>query len=196
MSSLRETIALLEADLTATPMRHAVYHDMPYALFCYPPAEEWALRRELGLLRTRVEHVTGRRVAVISLAELLWQAIDESEGMDDLIALERREGFAAAERQVQNYLSEPDWRPLADLLAERLEPLDPKRHLAFIHRAGALAPNLYRVSRLLDELKGRTRVPSVLFMPATVIGGTVSYMGIADNEGRGSYHTKVYACEP
>ncbi|MBE9506716.1 MAG: DUF1788 domain-containing protein, partial [Chloroflexi bacterium] len=68
------------------------------------------------------------------------------------------------------------------------------RHIAFIVRAGGLAPNIYRVSKLLDEMKGRTRVPCVLFMPATTEGRTsLRFMGIAENEGRGSYHTKVYA---
>ena len=107
--------------------------------------------------------------------------------------LERRNGFEAAQRQIQDYLSDPDWRPLPDLLAERLDLLNPGRHVAFIVRAGALAPNIYRVSKLLDEMKGRTQVPCVLFMPATTEGrSSLRFMGIAKNEGRGSYHTKVY----
>jgi hypothetical protein len=78
-------------------------------------------------------------------------------------------------------------------LAERLAELDPDRHLAFITRAAALTPNFYRVSKLLDEMKGHTQVPCVLFMPATTEGSSLRFMGIAENEGRGSYHTKVYA---
>jgi len=174
-------------------MRHAIYHDLPFAIFCYPPEQEWTMRSEIALLKTRLEHDTRRGVVFISLAELLWQAIDESEGMDAVIALERRSGFDAAQRQVQDYLSDPDWRRLPDLLAERLSPLDAARQLAFIVRAGALAPNLYRVSKLLDEVKGRSRVPCVLFLPATSEGrSSLRFMGIAENEGRGSYHTKVY----
>jgi hypothetical protein len=174
-------------------MRHAIYHDLPFAIFCYPPEQEWTMRSEIALLKTRLEHDTRRSVVFISLADLLWQAIDESEGMDAVIALERRSGFDAAQRQVQDYLSDPDWRRLPDLLAERLSPLDADRQLAFIVRAGALAPNLYRVSKLLDEIKGRSRVPCVLFLPATSEGrSSLRFMGIAENEGRGSYHTKVY----
>jgi hypothetical protein len=30
-------------------------------------------------------------------------------------------------------------------------------------------------------------------MPATTAGSSLRFMGIAENEGRGSYHTKVYA---
>jgi hypothetical protein len=193
-TSLKERVRVLEADLKASPMQHYVYHDLPFAIFCYPPQQEWAMRREVDLLKTRLENDTHRQVAFISLAELLWQAIDESEGLEAVAELERRSGFDAAQLQIQDYLSDPDWRPLPDLLAERLGDLDPDRHIAFIVRAGALAPNIYRVSKLLDEMKGRTKVPCVLFMPATTEGNArLRFMGIAENEGRGSYHTKVYA---
>jgi len=192
-AKMKERVRTLEADLKASPMRHYIYHDLPFAIFCYPPEQEWAMRREVDLLKTRLENDTNRKVAFVSLAELLWQAIDESEGIEAVVELERRDGFEAAQLQIQDYLSDPDWRPLPDLLAERLAELDPDRHIAFIVRAGALAPNIYRVSKLLDEMKGRTRVPCVLFMPATTEGrSSLRFMGIAENEGRGSYHTKVY----
>jgi hypothetical protein len=193
MSSLKERIKTLEADLKASPMRHHIYSDLPFAIFCYPPGQEWTIRGEIERLKTRLGNDTGRTVEYISLAELLWQAIDESEGIEAVVDLERRSGFDEAQLQIQDYLSDPDWRPLPDLLAERLDALDPDRHIAFIVRAGALAPNIYRVSKLLDEMKGRTRVPCVLFMPATTEGrSSLRFMGIAENEGRGSYHTKVY----
>ena len=194
MSSLKQRVETLEADLKATPMRHHVYHDLPFAIFCYEPHEEWQMRGEVQRLKTRLEQDTRRIVVYISLAELMWQAVEESEGIEELVAYERQSGFDAAQQQIQDYLSDPDWRPLPDLLAGRLDQLDANHHIAFIGRSGALAPNIYRVSKLLDEMKGRTRVPCVLFMPATTEGNTsLRFMGIAENEGRGSYHTKVYA---
>lgn len=194
MSSLKERVRMLEEDLKATPMRHYIYSDLPFAIFCYLPTEEWAMRREIELLKTRLEKDTHRTVVYISLAELLWQAVEQSEGLAAIAALERQRGFEAAQLQVQDYLSDPDWCPLPILLAERLQHLDPNHHIAFIIRAGALSPSIYRVSKLLDELKGRTRVPCVLFMPATMESrSSLRFMGIAENEGRGSYHTKVYA---
>lgn len=193
MSTLKERIRTLETDLEASPMRHYIYHDLPFAIFCYPPQDEWEMRNELRLLKTRLENKLERKIVFISLADLLWQAIDESEGMEAVAGLEQDSGFDAAQRQVQDYLSDPDWRPLRDLLLDRLAQLDPHKHLAFIVRAGALAPNLYRVSKLLDEMKGQTQVPCVLFMPATTEGASLRFMGIAENEGRGSYHTRVYA---
>jgi hypothetical protein len=192
MSSLKERIRVLENDLKASPMQHYVYHDLPFAIFCYPPREEWAMRRELDLLKTRIEKDTKREVIFISLADLMWQSVEDSEGLAAVSYLEARSGFEKAQLQVQDYLS--DWQPLPALLAERLSHLDADKHLVFIVRAGALAPALYRVSKLLDEMKGHTRVPCVLFMPATTEGSSsLRFMGIAENEGRGSYHTKVYA---
>ena len=193
MSSLRERIKHLEEDLKASPMRHYHYNDLPFAIFCYEPGQEWTMRKEIRRLRTRLERDISRQVVTISLAELMWRSVEESEGIEAIAELERVEGLEAAQRQIQDYLSDPDWRPLRDLLTEELETLDPDRHLVFITRSAALAPNIYRVSKLLDEMKGRTRVPCVLFMPATSEGrASVRFMGIAENEGRGSYHTKVY----
>lgn len=194
MSSLRERVRVLEADLRASPMplQYVTYRELPFAVFCYPPGDEWAMRREVALLKTRLEKDTGYRVESLSLAELLWQAIDKSEGIEAVVALEARRGFDTAQDQVQDYLSDRIWHPLPDLLAARLAVLNPNRHIAFIVRAGALAPNIYRVSKLLDEMKGRTRVPCVLFTPATTKGATLRFMGIAENEGRGSCHTRVY----
>jgi hypothetical protein len=123
----------------------------------------------------------------------VWQAIDESEGIEAIVGLERQGGFEEAQFQIQDYLSGLDWRPLPDLLRERLEDLDPDRYIAFIVRSGVLAPNIYRVSKLLDEMKGLTQVPCVLFMPATAERrSSLRFIGIAENAGRGSYHTKVY----
>lgn len=193
MPSLRERIKALETDLSASPMRHYNNAGLPFAVFCYPPEDEWAMRTEINLLKTRLENSTDRKVRAISLADLLWQSVDESEGIEAVVSLERRSGFDAAQEQIQTYLSDDLFRPLPDLLAERLGKLDAARHIAFIVRAGALAPNIYRVSTLLDKMLGRTHVPCVLFMPATAEGRTsLRFMGIAENEGRGSYHTKVY----
>jgi hypothetical protein len=183
----------LESDLQAQPMRHYIYSDLPFAVFCYPPEQEWLMRKEMNRLKTRLENDTDLRITYISLADLLWQAVDQSEGMDALSQKERDEGFDAAQLQAYDYLSDKDWRPLPDLLAEKLMDLDPNRDLVFIWRASALAPDIYRVSTLLDQMKGRTRVPCVLFMPATTDDSEgLRFMGLTVQERRGSYHTKVY----
>src|SRR5436309_4229772 len=99
MSSLKERIELLRSDLKATPPRISVYHDLPFAILRYDPAEEWELRREVKLLATRLE-ATGREVHVIPMSEFLWRAIDETEGLNAVVELERERGYPAAQDQV------------------------------------------------------------------------------------------------
>lgn len=193
MASLKDLVRNLETDLRSRPPHHYIYNDLPFAVFCYPPQLEWEMRREMQLLKTRLEKDKNWQVTLISLAELIWQSIDETEGMDVIAGLEKSSGFPTAQSQLYEYLSDPDWRPLPDLLAERLGGLDPQKDLVFLWRAGALAPEMYRVSTLLDKMKGRTSVSCVLFMPATSGESEgLRFMGLADIEPRGSYHTKIY----
>lgn len=90
--------------------------------FRYDPSHdeesEWAVRRKIQLLATQVENQTRQRVVTLSLADLFWKSIRESEDVEGLIALERDHSFQVAERQVNQYLSDPDFRPLCDLLRE------------------------------------------------------------------------------
>ena len=59
------------------------YHDLPYGILVYPPEQEFALRRELALLRTRLELHYNKRVTTISLAECMTTAL-AAEGLDAL----------------------------------------------------------------------------------------------------------------
>lgn len=173
-------------------MSISAYHDLPFAILRYDPKEEWELRREARRLATRLENA-GKGVRRISLADLLWRAIDEAEGLETVAELERRRGLEVAQHQVSTYLTSPEWRPLPELVEEELEPLDPGSDVAFLLRAGAMAPNIYHMSRLLDELHGRTLVPTVLFYPGTIEGVTgLRFMGLSDREVTGNYRVKIY----
>jgi hypothetical protein len=192
MLSLKERLELLEDDLKAKPSRVSVYHDMPFAILWYEPHEEWIMRRELDLLATRLAGA-GKEVILISMAELLWKAIEESEGLDTIIELEKTMGFGKAQEQVTTYLSDSDWKPLSNLLTERLKDLDPKRNIAFLIRAASMAPAIYPMSRLLDEMHGRTRVTTILFYPGTIEGTTgLRFMDLKDKEVQGNYRVKIY----
>jgi hypothetical protein len=91
MSSLKERIELLENDLKVVPLRINVYHDLPFAILRYDLIDEWDLRREVKLLATRLEAL-GKEVHEIRMSELLWRAIDETEGLDEIVCLERSRG--------------------------------------------------------------------------------------------------------
>lgn len=197
MLSLRERIDLLEADLVADPPGFIASAELPFAIFRYDPLlaeeREWRVRREIERLKTRVENVTGRQVHVISLAALFWRSIDESEGLQALVALERGRGFCKAEEQVHSYLSDPDWRPLPDLLQEAASGMDPRRDYLFLTRASVFAPRAYGVTVLLERMKGRLTVPTVLFYPGQWVRGSLRFMGMRTDEAPvGSYRVKIY----
>ncbi len=192
MLSLRERIDLLESDLRAIPPRISVYRDLPFAILRYEPDKEWDLRRELRLLEARLEGAD-KHVRFVSMADLLWKAIDETEGLDAIVQLEKQRGFEAAQEQVTTYLSDRDWRPLPDLLAERLKTLDPQRDVVFLVRAAAMAPAIYHMSKLLDEMQGRTAVTTILAYPGTIEGTTgLRFMDLKDREALGNYRVKIY----
>lgn len=196
MLSFKERLELLEQDLKSTPPAFTMSSDLPFAIFRYDPAHpqerEWELRRQIGLLATRVKNATGKTVHLLSMAELYWQSIEESEGVEEIITLEQERGFTEAEEQVSNYLADPDWRPLPDLLVEATAEMSPADDLLFLYRAGVFAPASYRLSSLLEQLLGRMNIPAVLFYPG-VWRGSLNYMGLrTEEEPLGSYRVKIY----
>ncbi len=193
MLSLKERFDLLERDLIAKPIRITVHQDLPFAILRYDPGEEWEMRRQARLLSARLlSH--GKEVVSIALAELLWDAIDKCEGIDAVVQLERERGFEAAQEQVTTYLSDEDWRPLPNLLADRMKGLDPAKHVVFLSRAASMAPAVYQMSKLLEEMHGRTKVPMILFYPGTVEGESgLRFMGCQERVSPSSYRVKIYS---
>jgi hypothetical protein len=192
MSSLKDRIECLEEDLTATPSRISVYHDLPFAILRYEPTEEWDLRREVKLLATRLE-TTGKEVHIIPMSEFLWTAIHETEGLDAVVGLERERGYTAAQEQVTTYLSDPDWKPLPNLLLDRLEKLDPAKDIVFLTRVGAMSPGLYHMSKLFDQVLGKTRIMTILFFPGSFSGPSgLRFMGLRERESVASFRVKIY----
>jgi BREX protein BrxB len=162
---------------------------MPYAIFRYPPEDEFAVRKQLSLLRTRLEQ-TGKRVTVVSLAECMTAAL-EAKGLNAaaLAEAERSAGLTTTIETVHQVLSE--FEPLDHLVAERIPgDADPRRDIVFVVRAGALFP-VYRTSSLLEQLKGKVHVPAVLFYPGELDGAAgLRFMGISDAEH--NYRPKIF----
>lgn len=180
----------LESVLMAGDPRSGIsaYHDMPYALFRYDPEEEFALRRELTLLCTRLEQ-KGKCVTRISLADCLWESMAAVQPLEDWFEIERKEGTERIVDTIHAVLSE--YAPLVQLVAERMpdEP-DPVRDVVLINRTGALFP-VYRTFSLLEQLKGRVTVPTVLFYPGTLDGvAGLKFMGVLDAEH--NYRPKIF----
>jgi len=192
MSSLSSRIGLLESDLKANPPRISVYHNLPFAIFRYDPQEEWTVRREAWLLATRLTEA-GKDTRIIHMSDLLWRAVEETEGIEAIVELEKDRGFPAAQEQLTTYLSDRDWRPLADLLTEHLESLDASTKVVFLMRAAAMAPGIYHMSKLLDQMQGRTSLTTILFYPGSIEGATgLRFMDLKDREALGNYRVKIY----
>ncbi len=181
----------LEPILKTDDPRPAIsaYHDMPYAIFRYPPEDEFAVRQEISLLKTRLEQI-GKRVTVISLAACMGEAL-RKEGMEEqaLVEAELQVGLESTIETLHEVLS--TYQPLDGIVADHI-PADanPLHDIVFITRAGALFP-IYRTSSLLEQLKGKVRVPSVLFYPGEMDGAAgLKFMGLLDAEH--NYRPKIF----
>ena len=168
--------------------RISAYHDMPYALFRYDPEEEFELRQQVTMLETRLSQKS-KRIKRISLAECLDEAMRSQRPLEEWFAAEREQGVETVVETVHSVLSE--YKPLVELVAERMptEP-DPLRDIVFILRTGALFP-VYRTFSLLEQLKGRVHVPTVLFYPGDLDGASgLRFMGVLDAEH--NYRPKIF----
>lgn len=188
---LDERLRQLESDLLADPPRISAYSELPCALFRYDPTSEWQLRREVQKLATRLEN-RGRKVHMLSLAEFVWRAVDEVEGLDPIVQLEKTQGWEATQRQINVYLADPDFLCLPDGIAERVRGLNSATDVVFLWRAGVLSPGIYLLSKLLDELKGRLAVSTVLFYPGIFDEHGLRFMGLTDRETTTNYRVKIY----
>lgn len=192
MLSFEDRFELLERDLLADPPRIALMANLPFAILRYEPEKEWEVRKRTRLLARKLEAV-GRRAHAISMADLMWQAVDDTEGLEALARLEQARGFDSAQRQANLYLSDPDFRPMPDLLAERMGALDPKRDVVFLMRLATLTPAIYHMSKLLEEMMGRTTVTTIMFYPGGLEGNTgLRFMNIPGREALGNYRVKIY----
>jgi hypothetical protein len=107
----------------------------------------------------------------------------------DWFIAEREQRVETIVETVHSVLSE--YSPLVNLVAARMpEDPDPLRDIVFITRAGALFP-VYRTFSLLEQLKGRVYVPTVLFYPGDLDGAAgLRFMGALDAEH--NYRPKIF----
>lgn len=166
----------------------SAYHDMPYALFRYDPEQEFSLRREITMLTTRLTQ-KGKRITRISLAQCLHEAITSQRPLEDWYEAERAGTVEDTVQTITNILEER--APLVDLVAKQMpaDP-DPRADVVLINRTGALFP-VYRTFSLLEQLKGRVLVPTILFYPGDLDGASgLRFMGVLDAEH--NYRPKIF----
>jgi|GEM_PF-152439 len=202
MLSFKERLDLLENDLKRTPIGFISSKDLPFAIFRYDPRDpqekEFRVREEAQRLAIRLKDEIGRKIHLISLAELYWYAIHHADigesAVETLATFEQEYGFVKAEEQIHTFLSDSAYTPLSNLVLEDLRKrnLNPDRDIIFLMRAAVFAPSSYRVSSLLEQLVSRLEIPTVLFYPGTW-RGTLNFLGLQeDNQPQGTYRVEIY----
>jgi hypothetical protein len=190
MSEFGPRLDRLQAVLETTDPRAQIsaYHDMPYAIFRYDAAEEFALRKAVTLLATRLEN-RGKRVTRIRLSDCLTEALTSQRPLEDWFQVERDVGLEETVKTIANVLE--DYSPLVDLVGKQLpEAPDPTKDVVFITRTGALFP-VYRTFSLLEQLKGLVSVPAILFYPGDLDGAAgLRFMGVLEAEH--NYRPKIF----
>ena len=141
----------------------------PYALYVYDPDQELAVRREMRDLRAYLS-ANGVDVAAVSLAELFWQAVDDSGFFDSIVETERANpndpwAMEQVHASLQEILTEEP--SLADRIIAAVDDM-PEKCAVILYRAGALYP-VFRTSALLDDLRERLKRPVVLLYPGHVV---------------------------
>ena len=151
--------------------------DGPYQLYQYLPRQEYRVRRDLADLRIWLEAKQINCVA-ISLADLFWQAIEESGRFDAIVHAEKDGGPSALVDVIELIGNLLRRKPsLTDHIVDAVNDLSP-RSAVFLYRAGALYPAI-RTSGLLDELLGRVLLPVTLLYPGRLHGDFgLSFMDI------------------
>ena len=65
--------------------------------------------------------------------------------------------------------------------------------IAFLTRVAVMAPGIYHMSMLLDQMQGKTRVTTILFYPGSIEGTTgLRFMDLKDRDALGNYRVKIY----
>ena len=164
---LRDNLEPLLGEPDPRQTTFSAYHDMPYAIFHYPPSAELELREELDLLATRLGQ-RGKRVTQLSLAGVMFDLIAADMPVSLIAEAERASGTAKLAEQIHEYLAEMN--PLVDAVVDRVpEGADPTCDILLFTRAGSLFP-VYRTSALVEHLYGRLEIPAVLFFPGSLVG--------------------------
>ncbi|HPU93802.1 MAG TPA: DUF1788 domain-containing protein [Candidatus Saccharicenans sp.] len=194
MKSLADSLIELEKDLSYRPARISAHSDMPYAIFVYPPAEEFSMRKHLRLFSIKLSQNHGRQVKFLSIARMVWDTI-RIYGLEDLYKTEMLRGFGAAQKHVHQLITGPDFKPLTETVMEKISNLTPDDNVVFLVRAGGFAPSICSISWLLEGLHGKTDVPIIVFYPGSVEAGSdlrFFNLPVRGNLGAYNYRVKIY----
>ena len=151
----------------------------PFLIYQYEPKDEFAVRRELNDLKhwLNAKHNVG--CLAISLAEVLWEMLEENGQLEMVVEAEEAGKYDDALLTVRQILASPP--ALAERIVERIKAQSSgDRDAVFLYRAGALYP-VHRTSPLLDALKDQVDRPVTLLYPGRIVGDYgLSFMNQAE----------------
>ena len=162
---------------------------MPYAIFRYDPEEEFALRPQVAMLQTRLEHA--REAGHAHLARGVpgrRDAVGATTG--GMVRGRAHHGSRTVVDTVHEVLADGVLPGATWSWSGIPENPDPLRDIVFILRTGALFP-VYRTFSLLEQLNGRVVVPAVLFYPGDLEGPAgLKFMGVLQAEH--NYRPRIF----
>lgn len=183
----RDLKELLEPELLQHPDKPFGNHDVPFAILCYPPEDEFEVRDEVDKLATRLEN-QARTCRRVSLAELMFDVLEATESIEQWEEVERTLGLSDVLESLPAVLQE-DGGLVTRVLDEASE-LDPDTGVLFLMHAGAFFP-FFRTSSLLSQLENKLHVPTVLLYPGQRKGKSgLRFMGKAEAEH--AYRAAIY----
>ena len=117
---------------------------MPFAIFVYEPTHELELRKEVELLRTRLQN-EGRDVSLVDLGKLMWECLQSHPGGPDaLLQLEesgeRLDKVVGDARTLLIGSRQDQAGPLERRVIAQLEQLDHQNGIGLLMRAGETLP--------------------------------------------------------
>lgn len=190
-----DALASLKQDLTGNRGSIAAQSGIPFAIFRYGPAEEYAARRKLRLFANELRQNHHLRAGFISLSKLVWNAVEQTDGVEYLFTTEARHGAGSAQKDLGERLRLIPQEPyaLASQVMERLHAFSPALDVLFLVRTGGIAPHIYRSSTLLHELHELgLKTPTILCYPGSSIVGTdLRFYDLPSEEGLGAYNYRV-----
>lgn len=203
--SIEYRIDLLKKDLLnpAGPCI-STSRNYPFALFQYPPHEEFKMRSSLiellDTLRTK-----GWTILNVDLLSALIDYLDgqeDGEFIEAIIEEEKlqykasRNDYSMPLKVLQNsldvYLKDPEEyaKAVFDRIMEKTEHSDPSKSVVFLSRIGGLYP-FYRTSSLLRYLDKGIHVPIIILYPGERIEQYfLSFMGEMDADR--DYRPRIY----
>lgn len=179
----------------------------PFAIFHYPPQEEFKMRAQLVELLDSLRNQGWTVLNVDLFAVLLDYLAEQEDGdlIDALIKEEKlqyragREDFAMPLNVLHNsldiFLKDPDGYPGAVFarimeITEHAGVSGESKTVVFLSRIGALYP-FYRTSSLLRFLDQGVRVPTIVLYPGILTeNGCLSFMGEMDADR--DYRPRIY----